>query len=164
MFNRRRNPCPQPSRSSVASSPVIEGLQNLLSDTYILYIKTQNFHWNVTGPSFGPLHKIFDDQYLELAAANDLLAERIRALGGFAVGSCADFTQRSKITESLNGKCSDQNEMIRELYQDHNLVSQECKNFLEALDDADDEATAHMIADRQVAHEKAAWMLKSHLD
>jgi starvation-inducible DNA-binding protein len=145
------------------NDPVIDGLQNLLADSYILYIKLQNFHWNVTGPSFGPLHKLFEEQYIELREAIDLIAERIRALGGFAIGSCAEFTQTSSLQEA-QGRGASWNNMVQELLSDHQAIAKECKKFLEGLDDADDEGTSHIVADRINVHEKAAWMLKSHLD
>jgi len=163
----RRNPAAAPPAPAGPSKEIIEGLQALLSDTYILYIKTQNFHWNVTGPHFGALHKMFDDQYLELAAANDLIAERIRALGAFTSGSCAEFTKHSSLRE-ITGDAGPDNalgykNMIRELEKDHAQVAKECRNFLDKLDDLDDDVTSQMVADRALAHEKAAWMLKSHL-
>jgi len=155
----RRNPAtPTPGRADI-----VAGLQNLLSDTYILYIKTQNFHWNVTGQHFGSLHKMFDDQYLELAAANDLIAERIRAVGGYASGSCGEFTDRSRLQEA-KGISRKDTDMIRGLERDHTEIATECRNFLEKLDHFDDEITAQLVADRALAHEKAAWMLKSHLE
>ena len=137
-------------------------LQALLSDTYILYIKTQNYHWNVTGPHFGALHKMFDDQYLELAAANDLIAERIRAVGGYASGSCAEFLSRTRLKEMAGGGGPSEH-MIKDLEKDHTQMAEECRDFLEKLDDFDDEVTAQLVADRALAHEKTAWMLGAHL-
>jgi starvation-inducible DNA-binding protein len=143
---------------------IVEGLQALLADTYILYIKTQNFHWNVKGPNFGPLHQLFGDQYAELALAIDLIAERITALDGVAIGSCADFNNYTHLGEYYEraGKF-DATDMIKSLLEDNEIISKECQSFMEKLDDYDDEATAHMVADRITAHDKAAWMLKSHL-
>lgn len=155
------------------NTAIVEGLQALLADTYILYIKTQNFHWNVKGPSFGPLHTLFGTQYAELALAIDLIAERITALDGYAAGSCTEFSQLTSLPEAAGilhlgrehgfppGFSADQ--MIKWLAEDNQKISDECKLFLDKLDDYDDEATAHMIADRITAHDKAAWMLKSHL-
>lgn len=143
---------------------IVRALQVLLSDTYILYIKTQNFHWNVTGPHFGALHKMFDDQYLELAAANDLIAERIRAVGGFAAGSCGEFLRHTHLQETAGGSGGpDHVGMIRGLHDDHTQIAEECREFLEKLDDFDDEVTAQLVADRALAHEKTAWMLGAHL-
>jgi starvation-inducible DNA-binding protein len=141
---------------------IIDGLQNLLADTYLLYIKAQGFHWNVTGPNFGPLHQLFQTQYEELALANDLIAERIRAVGGFAAGSCADFTKNSSLNEVSD--IPDATNMIRGLYEDHALIADECRSFVEKLDDLDDKITEHLVSDRAMAHDKMAWMLKSHLD
>jgi len=144
------------------SGSIIEGLQALLADTYILYIKTQNFHWNVKGPHFGSLHKMFDDQYLELAAANDLIAERITALDGYAAGSCKEFTDLTRLEEVAGAEFKAEL-MIKWLLEDHEKISEECRSFLEKLDDYDDEVTAQLVADRALAHDKTAWMLRSHL-
>lgn len=150
------------------NNAIVESLQALLADTYILYIKTQNFHWNVKGPFFGALHKMFDDQYLELAAANDLIAERITALDGYAAGSCHEFTQLTTLSEvtGRNAEAKPQfaaEQMIKWLLEDHEKISEECRSFLEKLDEYDDEVTAQLVADRALAHDKTAWMLKSHL-
>lgn len=142
---------------------IVRALQTLLSDTYILYIKTQNFHWNVTGPHFGALHKMFDDQYLELATANDLIAERIRAVGGFAAGSCGEFLRYTHLSETAGDETPDHLGMIKELEEDHTQMAAECREFLEKLDDFDDEVTAQLVADRALVHERAAWMLGAHL-
>ena len=146
--------------------PVVEGLQNLLSDTYLLYIKTQNFHWNVTGPDFGALHTLFQTQYTELSLAVDLIAERIRALGGYAAGSCADFTKYSSLHENTIDSVSrspNQLMMIEQLAADNEAIAEEARKFIEKVNEVGDESTSNMIADRITAHDKAAWMLKSHL-
>jgi starvation-inducible DNA-binding protein len=167
-MNYRRNPD--------NNEAIVDGLQALLADTYILYIKTQNFHWNVKGPSFGPLHTLFGAQYAELALAVDLIAERITAMDGYAAGSCREFISESSLTEigftdsapieEIRKKDSGMmaNQMIKWLLVDHQKISEECRSFLEKLDDYDDDVTAQLVADRALAHDKMAWMLKSHLE
>ena len=154
-------------RRNPDNQQLINGLQALLADTYILYIKTQNFHWNIKGPSFGPLHTLFGTQYAELALANDLIAERIRALGGMAAGSCGEFTRLSSIQERAGA--SDglaEMEMVSILAEDNEKVSQECNSFMEKMNQQgiQDEGTITLLADRVLAHDKAAWMLRSHLE
>jgi starvation-inducible DNA-binding protein len=156
-MNYRRNPD--------NNEAIVDGLQALLADTYILYIKTQNFHWNVKGPNFGPLHQLFGDQYAELALAIDLIAERITALDGIAIGSCEDFNHYTHLGEYYErvGKF-DATDMIQSLLNDNETVSAECRAFVDKLDDYDDDVTAQLVADRALAHDKMAWMLKSHLE
>jgi starvation-inducible DNA-binding protein len=141
---------------------VVDGLQNLLADTYLLYIKTQGFHWNVTGPNFGPLHQMFQTQYEELRDANDLIAERIRAVGGFAAGSCAEFTQNSNRVSEVD-QIRGGERMIRGLHEDHAAIANECRIFVGKLG-LRDTITEQLVADRALAHEKMAWILKSHLE
>jgi len=148
--------------NSNMSEQIIDGLNTMLSDTYILYIKTQNFHWNVTGPNFGPLHKMFEDQYIELRDAVDEIAERVRALGAFALGSCTDFKEHSNLSESVLPKFA--NEMIEELSKDHTSLAEEAKKFASKLSELDDEVTAHLVLERAMQHQKTAWMLQSHLE
>lgn len=140
---------------------IIEGLKTFLSDTYILYIKTQNYHWNVEGPHFGPLHQMFEDQYTELREAVDDIAERIRALGDYAPGSCQEFNKYSKVTETP-GRHRSAADMVADLARDHQMIAKHGREFIEEIQKRGDEPTAHFVIERVVAHEKTAWMLHSH--
>jgi len=141
---------------------IVEGLSRLLSDTYVLYLKTHNFHWNVTGPMFRTLHLMFEEQYNELALAVDLIAERIRALGHVAPGSYGDYARLTSISESQGvPKAQD---MIRELVQAHETVCRTARSLFPLADAAADEPTADLLTQRLQVHEKTAWMLRSLLE
>ncbi|HJV76648.1 MAG TPA: Dps family protein [Noviherbaspirillum sp.] len=141
---------------------IVEGLSRLLADTYTLYLKTHNFHWNVTGPMFQTLHLMFETQYNELALAVDLIAERIRALGSPAPGTYAEFARLSAVKEP-SGVPSAQ-DMIRQLVQDQETVVRTARSMFKAVDQASDEPTADLLTQRMQVHEKTAWMLRSLLE
>lgn len=141
---------------------IAEGLSRLLADTYSLYLKTHNFHWNVTGPMFQTLHAMFETQYDELAIAVDLIAERIRALDFPAPGSYSDFQKLSAIPESVGVPRAE--EMIRELVQGQETVVRTARSLFPAVEAAHDEATADLLTQRIQLHEKTAWMLRSLLE
>ena len=134
-------------------------LANLLADTYSLYLKTHNFHWNVTGPMFNTLHLMFEGQYTELALAVDLVAERIRALGFIAPGSYGEFASLTKIPEHT-GELS-ANEMIIALITAHEVVIKTSRSILEVADEANDQVSLDLITQRLQIHEKTVWMLRS---
>jgi starvation-inducible DNA-binding protein len=138
-----------------------EGLSRLLADTYTLYLKTHNFHWNVTGPLFNTLHLMFEEQYTELATAVDEIAERIRALGFPAPGSYARFGELTHITEETDVPTAE--EMIRQLVQDQETVVRTARSVFPVVDKANDEPTADLLTQRMQVHEKTAWMLRSML-
>jgi starvation-inducible DNA-binding protein len=138
------------------------GLARLLADTYTLYLKTHNFHWNVTGPMFNTLHLMFETQYTELAAAVDLIAERIRALGFPAPGSYKDYSRLSSIAEAEGVPSAE--EMIAQLVKGQEAVVRLARRILPTVEAADDEASADLLADRMEVHEKNAWMLRSLLE
>jgi starvation-inducible DNA-binding protein len=140
---------------------VASELSHLLADTYILYLKTQNFHWNVTGPLFPALHALFETQYTELQEAVDLIAERIRALGEHAPGSFAEFQKLSSLKEEA-GTVSAEN-MLKKLLQDHEIISHQLLNIFEKAEEANDQATLDLLTERLRAHEKTAWMLRSSI-
>lgn len=140
---------------------IAEGLKRLLADSYTLYLKTHNFHWNVTGPQFNTLHLMFEGQYTELAAAVDLIAERIRALGLRAPGSYKEFAQLSSIQEQTHELSA--NEMIKELVQGQEAVVKTARSILSVVEEAQDEATMDLLTQRMQHHEKTAWMLRSLL-
>lgn len=141
---------------------IADGLSRLLADSYTLYVKTHNFHWNVTGPLFKALHEMFEVQYNELATAVDSIAERIRALGYPAPGSFSDFTRLSTVKEA-KGVPSAQ-DMIRQLVEGHEAIARTCRSVFPAVDRANDEATADLLTERMQHHEKTAWMLRSLLE
>jgi starvation-inducible DNA-binding protein len=139
-----------------------EGLSRLLADTYTLYLKTHNFHWNVTGPLFNTLHLMFEEQYTELATAVDEIAERIRALGFPSPGSYAQFGELTHIKEETKVPAAE--EMIRQLVQDQETVVRTARSIFPVVDKANDEPTADLLTQRMQVHEKTAWMLRSMLD
>jgi starvation-inducible DNA-binding protein len=137
------------------------GLSKLLADTYTLYLKTQGFHWNVIGPRFHELHKLFEEQYSELAAANDEIAERIRALGVKAPASYSEFKKLATIAEETTAPAA--NEMIRQLLADNRSAVRAAQNVVEAADERGGVGSADLATQRIRAHEKAAWMLDALL-
>jgi starvation-inducible DNA-binding protein len=141
---------------------IVEGLSHLLADTYTLYLKTHNFHWNVTGPMFQTLHLMFETQYTELAMAVDLIAERIRALGSPAPGTYAQFAQLSSVKEP-DGIPSAQ-QMIEQLMRDQETVVRTARSIFPVVEQASDEPTADLLTQRMQVHEKTAWMLRSMLE
>ena len=138
---------------------IAEGLSNLLADTYTLYLKTHNFHWNVTGPMFQTLHLMFEAQYNELALAVDLIAERIRALGLPAPGTYGDFAERTSIKEERGVPGAQ--EMIRQLVDGQEAVVRTARAIFPTADRAHDDVTADLLTQRMQVHEKTAWMLRS---
>ena len=141
---------------------IAAGLARLLADSYSLYLKTHNYHWNVTGPMFNTLHLMFETQYTELATAVDEIAERIRALGIKAPGSYTDFSNLTKITEGSGEESAE--EMIRELVIGQETVARTAREAFPAAEAASDEPTADLLTQRMQIHEKTAWMLRSMLD
>lgn len=141
---------------------IANGLSKLLADTYTLYLKTHNFHWNVTGPMFQTLHLMFETQYTELALAVDLIAERIRSLGIYAPGTYKQFAALSSIKEEDGiPKAQD---MIRLLVEGQEAVVRTARSLYEVVEKANDEATADLLTQRIQLHEKTAWMLRSLLE
>ena len=137
-------------------------LSRLLADSYTLYLKTHNYHWNVTGPMFQTLHLMFEEQYTELATAVDDLAERIRALGAYAPGSYAAYAKLSSIEESEDVPRAQ--EMIQQLIHGHETVAKTARSVFPAAEEGSDEVTADLLTQRMTVHEKTAWMLRSLLE
>lgn len=140
---------------------IATGLSHLLADTYTLYLKTHNFHWNVTGPMFQTLHLLFETQYTELALAVDLIAERIRSLGFPAPGTYQEFAELSSIPEATGVPTAE--EMIRLLVEGQEAVVRTARSIFPIVDQAHDEPTADLLTQRMQVHEKNAWMLRSLL-
>ncbi|HUI28460.1 MAG TPA: Dps family protein [Candidatus Kryptonia bacterium] len=138
---------------------ISHGLSRVLADTYTLYLKTHNFHWNVTGPMFQTLHLMFETQYNELALAVDLVAERIRALGCPAPGTYTQFAKLSAIKEE-DGVPKAQ-DMIRRLVDGHETVARTAREVFKAAEGASDQPTCDLLTQRMQVHEKTAWMLRS---
>lgn len=137
------------------------GLTRLLADTYTLYLKTHSYHWNVTGPRFRDLHLLFEEQYTELATAVDDIAERIRTLGYPAPGTFREFLELTAIEEIAGAPEAE--DMLRDLVVAQEILVRTCREILPTAQQADDESTASLVADRMATHEKAAWMLRSLL-
>jgi starvation-inducible DNA-binding protein len=140
---------------------IAKGLSKLLADSYTLYLKTHNYHWNVTGPMFNSLHLMFEQQYNELALAVDLIAERIRSLGYPAPGTYKEFARLTRIPEDDTAPSADG--MIRALVAGQETVIRTARSIFPAVDKANDEATADLLTQRMQLHEKTAWMLRSLL-
>ncbi|HEY0963340.1 MAG TPA: Dps family protein [Pseudomonadales bacterium] len=140
---------------------IADGLKVLLADSYTLYLQTHNFHWNITGPQFRDLHLMFEEQYIELADAVDLIAERIRTLGVAAPGTYKAFAELSNIKETDGVPSA--TEMLTLLTKGHEQVVKTCREVLKPAQEADDESTASLVSDRMRLHEKTAWMLRSML-
>jgi starvation-inducible DNA-binding protein len=140
---------------------IADGLSRLLADTYTLYLKTHNFHWNVTGPMFQTLHTMFEVQYTELATAVDDIAERIRSLGFPAPGTYSEFAQLSSISETSGVPKAE--EMIALLVEGNEAVVKTARGAFPAAERAGDESTADLLTERMRLHEKTAWMLRSLL-
>ncbi len=138
------------------------GLSKLLADTYTLYLKTHNFHWNVTGPMFQTLHLMFETQYTELALAVDLIAERIRSIGFPAPGTYKQYAELSSIKEEQG--IPKAQEMIRILVEGQEAVVRTARSLYPVVEKASDEATADLLTQRIQLHEKTAWMLRSLLE
>ncbi len=137
-------------------------LSKLLADTYSLYLKTHNFHWNVTGPMFQTLHLMFETQYNELALAVDLVAERIRSLGFPAPGTYSEFARLSSIRETSGAPKAE--EMIQLLVEGQEAIVRTARSVFPVAEKASDEATADLLTQRIHLHEKTAWMLRSLLE
>jgi starvation-inducible DNA-binding protein len=141
---------------------IADGLKHLLADTYTLYLKTHNYHWNVTGPMFQTLHLLFMDMYNEQWLAVDLLAERIRALGFPAPGTYREFAALTRIADSEGAPNA--KEMIRQLIAGQETVVRTARAMFPVVDKANDQPTADILTQRMQIHEKNAWMLRSLLE
>ncbi len=141
---------------------IARGLSRLLADTYTLYLKTHNFHWNVTGPMFQTLHLMFEQEYNELALAVDLIAERIRALGFPAPGTYSQFMELASIKEER--EIPNAEGMIQLLMEGQEAVVRTARSIFPVVERVHDEPTADLLTQRMQVHEKTAWMLRSLLE
>jgi starvation-inducible DNA-binding protein len=140
---------------------IVAGLSKVLADTYTLYLKTHNFHWNVEGPMFNTLHLMFMEEYTELWNALDAIAERIRSLGFPAPGTYAEFAKLTSIEETSG--VPEAMEMVRLLVAGHEAVARTARAAFPAAEKAGDESTCDLLTQRLQVHEKTAWMLRSLL-
>jgi starvation-inducible DNA-binding protein len=138
---------------------IVAGLSVLLADSYTLYLKTHNYHWNVTGPMFQALHTLFETQYNELALAVDQIAERIRALGEFAPGSYKEFAKLTSIKEAEGHLSAEA--MIKDLVNGQEAIAKTARSIVPVADKASDEPTLDLLTQRMQVHEKNGWMLRS---
>lgn len=141
---------------------IAAGLSRVLADSYTLYLKTHNFHWNVTGPMFQTLHLMFEAQYNELAPAVDLIAERIRSLGLPAPGTYKQFIELSSIAETDGVPKA--HDMIRLLVKGHETAALTARTVFKVAEAANDQSTCDLLTQRLQVHEKTAWMLRSLLE
>lgn len=149
-------------KQRVEQNVVGKTLVALLSNTYVLYVKTQNFHWNIDGARFYQLHKFFEKQYNELAEAIDEIAEQLRILNLLAPGSMQEFLQNASICECKETLTDD--EMLQELHHDHVQLQNALAGWIKVAQDNGDEGTADLLIQRLRAHSKLAWMIGSHLE
>ena len=145
-----------------SNEQVVEALSRLLADTYTLYLKTHNYHWNVTGPMFSTLHTLFETEYTEYALPVDEIAERIRAIGARAPGSYTEFAELASVKEDRGSPPA--MEMISNLVADQEATVASARKLVEVAEAAGDQATADLGVRRIETHEKNAWMLRSHLE
>lgn len=145
-----------------ARKEIADGLSQCLAESYILYLKTQNFHWNVTGRMFHSLHKLFEEQYQDLAMAVDTIAERIRALGFFAPASFAQFIKLSSIDEEEQVPPAE--DMIQLLFDGNSAVIRTAQQVMELSERMHDGPTVDLMNQRMQQHQKNAWMLRSQVE
>lgn len=142
---------------------VVELLNKRLSDAMMVYTKTRNYHWNVTGMEFIQLHKLFEEQYTELALSIDEIAERVRKIGGFAFGTLQEFKQNSSIQETP-GEIPDAVGMLRNLMNDHEAIVRQLREDADMTEELGDMVTNDFVIALAQEHEKMAWMLRAHLE
>ncbi len=145
----------------MSNKPISAALKKVLADNYALYLKTQNYHWNVEGPNFKPLHLLFEEQYTDLATANDTIAELIRGLGEKAPGTFEAFAKSTSIKPGNENASADQ--MLKDLIKDQGMMEKSLQQALDIAQKAGDEVVAGFMIERMTVHRKAAWMLKSSL-
>lgn len=149
---------------NLSDQNVIAALSELLADTYIVYVKTQNFHWNVTGSHFYALHKFFEEQYQALAEAVDVLAERIRALKAYSPASFSEFQKLATLKEVRTDKGGlNDKKMVEALMKDHKKIGENIEKYFTIADKNGDEVTLDLFIQRKTEHDKFAWMLRSTL-
>lgn len=149
-------------KKSDTSAKIAKILSHFCADTFVLYVKTLNFHWNMRGPEFFQFHKLLEEQYKNLAEAADDLAERIRMLGHFAPSSMHDFLELAHIKES-HPRLS-QEAMIKELAIDHKTLELDLQKLIAFTDKHEDQGSSDLLVERIRFHAKQGWLLRSHLE
>ena len=147
--------------SKAERTDVVGQLTKVLADSYALYLKTHGYHWNVRGPEFFSYHNLLEQQYREIWAALDEIAERIRALGEFAPQAHSAFANLTSIGDGDPEK--DSNAMLAELIKDHGTVIATMRAALKVSEEEGDDVSVDLMTQRLAAHEKSAWMLRSTL-
>ena len=147
--------------SAAERAAIVQGLSKLLADSYVLYLKTHSFHWNVEGPMFQTLHQMFMEQYTETWNAIDLIAERIRSLGEYAPGTYREYARLTRIKETEGVPRAE--EMVQLLIEGQETIVRTAREVLPVADEAHDEPTLDLLTQRLNIHEKNAWMLRSLL-
>jgi starvation-inducible DNA-binding protein len=142
-----------------ARNSVAQGLNAVLASTFALALKTHNFHWNVTGPRFQGLHAQFEEQYTDLYAAVDEIAERIRALGSMAPGGLGRYGELSVVEDAPEIPPAAE-DMVAALARDHDAMARQLRPLIGEAGEVSDEVTAGLLTDRLGVHEKTAWMLR----
>ena len=148
----------------MSNKPVTDSLKTLLADSYILYLKTQNYHWNVTGMHFASLHALFEEQYTDLFEAIDDIAEHIRTLGEKAPGSFKSYNALKTIEDADGDENADATTMIRHLRDDQYKILQTLEHLLQKAQDAEDEPSVDLAVERMRVHKKNSWMLNALLE
>jgi len=146
-----------------ARQHIVDLLNKRLSDNFVLYVKTLNYHWNITGPEFIQIHLLLEEQYGELAEANDEIAERVRKIGGVAFGTLDEFKQNSAIEEQP-GRVPDWQEMVQCLVDDHEAIIRQLRKDADKTDELGDTFTNDFVIQMARAHETMAWKLRAHLE
>lgn len=146
-----------------ALQKTVEALQHVLADQHVLYMKTRNYHWNVTGMAFGPLHELFEEQYDGMAEQIDETAERIRQAGARALGSMKEMLEHARLTEAP-AEVRPATQMVRDLLEDHEAFIRYLRADIEVMDEIDNDGAEDYLIGLMQAHEKIAWMLRAHLE
>jgi len=150
------------AKKSKSEGGVIERLSHFMADTAIVYVKTLNFHWNMVGTEFFMYHRLLEEQYKEMSEGLDELAERIRMLGGQAPGSMKEFLGLACIPESPSNLS--QERMVQQLVKDNESLVEHAHALIEYSDEQNDQGTSDLVIERLRAHDKNAWLLRSHLE
>lgn len=172
-MKKKSTPSKQPAASALEKidigldiktrETVVKHLSGILGDQHVLYLKTRNFHWNLTGARFHTLHAFFEKQYDALAQAIDDTAERIRMLGSASPGSMKELLELATLEETP-GALVHGNDAIAALRDDHEAAARLLRKAVDAVEDAGDAGTADFLTNLLQDHEQAAWMLRSFLD
>ena len=148
------------SQKDTQTERIIAGVMQVLAESYVLYLQTQQFHWNIVGLHFGSLHAMFEEQYTELAGAIDEIAEHIRALGAVSPGSFAEFSELSTLESIASDDAPQEDtEMVRVLFEYQTSILETLRKVMEIAQAEGDEVTVDLLVDRQRVHSKARWML-----